>query len=214
MGLDVTLSDGVVSQGVSSRWVGQRAATACEEGVGTMLVLRRKAGEAIVLNGVITIHVLAVEGERVKLGISAPPEVVIVRSELLEGPGAGMGMPGGAAQGGPMAPHREPRPYREPERPYREPERPYREPERPYREPERPYREPERPYREPDLSRENTRGPDEGGEESRRGQGMPQEPNRYSYGERPRPFGYGERPRPFGERNLPTSIGSGPLHRE
>jgi carbon storage regulator len=49
-----------------------------------MLVLRRKAGEAIVLNGVITIHVLAVEGERVKLGISAPPEVVIVRSELLE----------------------------------------------------------------------------------------------------------------------------------
>ncbi len=200
MGLGVTLSDGVVSQGMSSRWVGQRAATACEEGVGTMLVLRRKAGEAIVLNGVITIHVLAVEGERVKLGISAPPEVVIVRSELLEGPGAGMGMPGGAAQGGPMAPHREPRPYREPERPYREPERPY--------------REPERPYREPDLSRENTRGPDEGGEESRRGQGMPQEPNRYSYGERPRPFGYGERPRPFGERNLPTSIGSGPLHRE
>jgi carbon storage regulator len=48
-----------------------------------MLVLRRKAGEAIVLNGVITIHVLAVEGERVKLGIDAPPEVVIVRSELL-----------------------------------------------------------------------------------------------------------------------------------
>lgn len=53
-----------------------------------MLVLRRKAGEAIVLNGVITIHVLAVEGERVKLGISAPPEVVIVRSELLENQGA------------------------------------------------------------------------------------------------------------------------------
>jgi carbon storage regulator len=50
-----------------------------------MLVLRRKAGEAIVLNGTITIHVLAVEGERVKLGISAPPEVVIVRSELLDG---------------------------------------------------------------------------------------------------------------------------------
>jgi carbon storage regulator len=56
-----------------------------------MLVLRRKAGEAIVLNGVITIYVLAVEGERVKLGISAPPEVVIVRSELLEN----QGQPGG-----------------------------------------------------------------------------------------------------------------------
>jgi carbon storage regulator len=58
-----------------------------------MLVLRRKAGEAIVLNGVITIHVLAVEGERVKLGISAPPEVVIVRSELLENQGAMGGAP-------------------------------------------------------------------------------------------------------------------------
>lgn len=56
-----------------------------------MLVLRRKAGEAIVLNGTITIHVLAVEGERVKLGISAPPEVVIVRSELLENQGQASG---------------------------------------------------------------------------------------------------------------------------
>ena len=63
-----------------------------------MLVLRRKAGEAIVLNGTITIHVLAVEGERVKLGISAPPDVVIVRSELLEeqtpGPGPDGSSPG------------------------------------------------------------------------------------------------------------------------
>jgi carbon storage regulator len=60
-----------------------------------MLVLRRKAGEAIVLNGTITIHVLAVEGERVKLGISAPPDVVIVRSELLEqGPGPDASSPG------------------------------------------------------------------------------------------------------------------------
>jgi carbon storage regulator len=60
-----------------------------------MLVLRRKAGEAIVLNGVITIHVLAVEGERVKLGIDAPPEVVIVRSELLgDAAGAARGLSG------------------------------------------------------------------------------------------------------------------------
>lgn len=67
-----------------------------------MLVLRRKAGEAIVLNGTITIHVLAVEGERVKLGISAPPEVVIVRSELLEAqeqaPGAAVVVPASVAQ--------------------------------------------------------------------------------------------------------------------
>ncbi len=87
-----------------------------------MLVLRRKAGEAIVLNGTITIHVLAVEGERVKLGINAPPEVVIVRSELLEGQSSG---PASSLPGAPIPP-REPRPYT-----YRDPngQRPYREPE-------------------------------------------------------------------------------------
>ena len=48
-----------------------------------MLVLRRKVGESIVIAGVINISVLAVEGERVKIGISAPPDVTIVREELL-----------------------------------------------------------------------------------------------------------------------------------
>jgi len=48
-----------------------------------MLVLRRKVGESIILDGVISISVLAVEGERVKIGISAPPDVTIVREELL-----------------------------------------------------------------------------------------------------------------------------------
>lgn len=48
-----------------------------------MLVLRRKVGESIVLAGVINVSVLAVEGERVKIGISAPPDVTIVREELL-----------------------------------------------------------------------------------------------------------------------------------
>src|SRR5262245_10470759 len=75
-----------------------------------MLVLRRKAGEAIVLNGTITIHVLAVEGERVKLGISAPPEVVIVRSELLENQGQGQ-LPG--SQSGPRENQNPRPPYRE-----------------------------------------------------------------------------------------------------
>lgn len=48
-----------------------------------MLVLRRKVGESIVLNEAISICVLAVEGERVKLGISAPSDVTVVRKELL-----------------------------------------------------------------------------------------------------------------------------------
>jgi carbon storage regulator len=48
-----------------------------------MLVLRRKVGERIVFAGVIELTVLAVEGERVKLGIQAPPDITIVREELL-----------------------------------------------------------------------------------------------------------------------------------
>jgi carbon storage regulator len=48
-----------------------------------MLVLRRKVGESIILDGVISVSVLAVEGERVKIGINAPPDVTIVREELL-----------------------------------------------------------------------------------------------------------------------------------
>jgi carbon storage regulator len=48
-----------------------------------MLILRRKAGESIVLNGKITVTVLAVERERVKIGVDAPPEVSVVRQELL-----------------------------------------------------------------------------------------------------------------------------------
>jgi carbon storage regulator len=48
-----------------------------------MLVLRRKVGERLVIAGVIDITVLEINSERVKLGISAPAEVSIVRAELL-----------------------------------------------------------------------------------------------------------------------------------
>ncbi len=101
-----------------------------------MLVLRRKAGEAIVLNGVITIYVLAVEGERVKLGISAPPEVVIVRSELLDAPTnlpGGPGASGTGPLGGQMNVRQATPPPESPDfaRAPRSPERPYREPEPP-----------------------------------------------------------------------------------
>lgn len=49
-----------------------------------MLILRRRVGERIILaDGAITIEVLAVAGERIKLGITAPPEITVVRDELL-----------------------------------------------------------------------------------------------------------------------------------
>ena len=49
-----------------------------------MLVLRRKTGEALVINGAVTICILAGEGERVKFGVIASPEVVVLRSELID----------------------------------------------------------------------------------------------------------------------------------
>ena len=48
-----------------------------------MLVLSRKKGEKIVINGNIEITIISV-GQRVKVGIEAPKDIKIVRSELLE----------------------------------------------------------------------------------------------------------------------------------
>jgi len=47
-----------------------------------MLVMRRRAGESFLLGDDIEIQVLQVSGTRVKLGISAPASVVIVRREV------------------------------------------------------------------------------------------------------------------------------------
>jgi carbon storage regulator len=47
-----------------------------------MLVLSRKRGEEIVIGNGTTVTVLAVEGGRVKIGITAPAEVPVRRKEL------------------------------------------------------------------------------------------------------------------------------------
>jgi carbon storage regulator len=47
-----------------------------------MLVLSRKPGEAIVIGNGITVTVVEVKGERVRLGFTAPAEVPIHREEL------------------------------------------------------------------------------------------------------------------------------------
>lgn len=46
-----------------------------------MLVLSRKPGEKVYV-GAITLQVLAIQGQRVRLGIDAPEEVAIFRAEL------------------------------------------------------------------------------------------------------------------------------------
>lgn len=49
-----------------------------------MLVLSRKRNEAIVIGNGITVTVLAVDGDRVKLGIVAPAEVPVHREEVYQ----------------------------------------------------------------------------------------------------------------------------------
>ena len=47
-----------------------------------MLILTRKPEQSIIINGNIVVSVLAVEGDRVKLGIQAPTEVAVLREEV------------------------------------------------------------------------------------------------------------------------------------
>lgn len=48
-----------------------------------MLVLSRKKGESVVVNGNITIVVVDVRGDKARIGIEAPADVAVYRSEVL-----------------------------------------------------------------------------------------------------------------------------------
>lgn len=48
-----------------------------------MLILQRKAGESLLIGEDITVRVVSVDGVRVRLAISAPQDVPILRSELV-----------------------------------------------------------------------------------------------------------------------------------
>ena len=48
-----------------------------------MLILTRKIGETIILDGGIKITVSDIQGTHVKIGIDAPKEVKVYREELL-----------------------------------------------------------------------------------------------------------------------------------
>ena len=48
-----------------------------------MLVLTRRPGQSILVGDGIELHVVRIEGDRVVLGIDAPREIRVVRTELL-----------------------------------------------------------------------------------------------------------------------------------
>jgi len=49
-----------------------------------MLVLTRRVGEEMVIDGNIRVMVVAVNGEKIRLGISAPPSITVDRKEVHE----------------------------------------------------------------------------------------------------------------------------------
>jgi carbon storage regulator len=51
-----------------------------------MLVLTRKPGEKLIIGNGITVTLVAVRGGRVRLGIEAPVDVSVMRSELIDLP--------------------------------------------------------------------------------------------------------------------------------
>jgi len=52
-----------------------------------VLVLARRLGQTVVLPGLgITVQVLGIKGNVVRLGISAPPDVAVLREELVDNP--------------------------------------------------------------------------------------------------------------------------------
>jgi carbon storage regulator len=63
-----------------------------------MLVLSRKIGERIVINDNISVEVLQILGNRVRLGITAPVGVPILREELVTAPPKAAGNNGPALE--------------------------------------------------------------------------------------------------------------------
>lgn len=49
-----------------------------------MLILTRKAGESVLIGGDISITVLSVRGNQIKLGVEAPKEVSVHREEIYQ----------------------------------------------------------------------------------------------------------------------------------
>lgn len=49
-----------------------------------MLVISRKINESITIGDNIVVTILAVEGDRIKIGIDAPRELIILRQEIFQ----------------------------------------------------------------------------------------------------------------------------------
>jgi len=49
-----------------------------------MLILTRKIGQSLIIGDDVEIKIVSIDNDNVKIGISAPKDVTVVRKELLE----------------------------------------------------------------------------------------------------------------------------------
>ena len=61
-----------------------------------MLILTRRVGESVVIGEDVTVTVLGVKGNQVRIGINAPKHVVVHREEIFERIKSGQGAAEGA----------------------------------------------------------------------------------------------------------------------
>jgi len=62
-----------------------------------MLILTRRAGETVMIGSDVTITVLGVKGNQVRIGINAPKDVAVHREEIYERIQSEKAVDGGAA---------------------------------------------------------------------------------------------------------------------
>ena len=70
-----------------------------------MLILTRRVGESLMIGDDVTVTVLGVKGNQVRVGVDAPREVAVHRQEIYERLRAGqLPPPAGRTGGGPALP--------------------------------------------------------------------------------------------------------------
>ena len=69
----------------------------CQAGEEAMLILTRRAGETVMIGSDVTITVLGVKGNQVRIGINAPKDVAVHREEIYERIQSEKAAEGGAA---------------------------------------------------------------------------------------------------------------------
>lgn len=55
-----------------------------KHGEGTMLILTRRIGETLMVGDEVSVTVLGVKGNQVRVGVSAPKEVAVHREEIYQ----------------------------------------------------------------------------------------------------------------------------------